>query len=117
MPKLKTPLFPSALQPLIVELRQPAWDTRWIAVLRARCPKESVQSPKRRSQLTLNGACFGVCAEQTIGDVRGYCDGQAGGAAYTLRTAFPAMAYEDNSQTLKAAQLVPNATMMMRVQQ
>lgn len=54
----------------------------------------------------------------TLRDVRRYVDQhRTETTEYELRTAFPARAYTDASQTLKEAGLVPNAVLMIRPKQ
>ncbi|KAJ9445370.1 hypothetical protein DIPPA_07018 [Diplonema papillatum] len=57
---------------------------------------------------------------QTIGDVRkivaAQLAGENVGKPFELLTAFPRVTFTDDSQTLEAANLVPNAALLMRVQ-
>jgi hypothetical protein len=53
--------------------------------------------------------------DDTVGDLRRFVDvHRAKSSPYELRTAFPARSYTDNSQSLRDAGLVPNATLIVR---
>mmetsp|Transcript_32415 Transcript_32415/g.62289 ORF Transcript_32415/g.62289 Transcript_32415/m.62289 type:complete len:151 (+) Transcript_32415:1785-2237(+) len=56
-----------------------------------------------------------LSANNTIGDVRNYVDKHRGSTgSYEIRSSFPAKAYENNSQTLGDADLVPNAALFLK---